>query len=70
MLFERLDDTTVYLAVGFLGRAFPQMNLMSIGFNANSILALNILCIGIGVVCQAFHSDLATLLENVFSTVS
>ena len=65
-----LSTATVYLAVGFLGRAFPQMNLMSIGFNANSILALTILGIGVGIVCQAFHSDLTTLLENIFGSVS
>lgn len=62
-----VSTLVVYLTIGFLGRIFPQLNLMSIGFSCNSLLTIVILFIGLGVFFQAFQNDLAELLERLFS---
>lgn len=57
-----------YLAIGFLGRIFPQLNLMAIGFSANSLLTLVVLILGIGVWGQCFQDGATSFLESLFLT--
>ncbi len=56
----------VYLCVGMSGRLFSQLNLYAISFNVNAILTLVLLFLCIGVFCQVFQSELASVVEKFF----
>lgn len=59
-----LSTLTVYLVMGILGKVFPQMNLLAIGFGLNSLLTLVIMILGVGVFCLCFQDEVTAFLER------
>jgi flagellar biosynthetic protein FliR len=62
-----LATAAVYLAVGFLGRLLPQLNLFAAGFNAASLLTLAVLGLSIGAFCSIFQTEIVAFLKTFFS---
>ena len=61
-----LATTVVYIGVGVSGRLFSQLNLSFVSFNINALLALVLLFLGIGVFCQLFETEFASVIETIF----
>ncbi|MBR4975833.1 MAG: flagellar biosynthetic protein FliR [Thermoguttaceae bacterium] len=60
----------VYLAVGFLGRLLPQLNLFAVGFNVASLLTLSVLFLSIGAFCSIFQTEIVLFLRTIFRVAS
>lgn len=61
-----LATSATYLAVGFLGRILPQLNLFAVGFNVAALLTLAVLGLSIGVFCSIFQAELVLFLKTLF----
>jgi len=53
------------LVIGLLGRTLPQLNLMSIGFGVNTIVAFTILYLSVGSVIWCFQERLVDVIDLV-----
>lgn len=61
-----LATSAIYLAVGFLGRVLPQLNLTAVGFNVASLLTLAVLALSVGAFCSIFDSEIDAFLKTLF----
>ena len=65
-----LTTAAIYLAVGFLGRLLPQLNLFAVGFNVASLLTLAVLALSVGAFCSIFQTEIVVFLQTIFRVVS
>ncbi|MBQ9799818.1 MAG: flagellar biosynthetic protein FliR [Thermoguttaceae bacterium] len=65
-----LATAATYLAVGFLGRLLPQLNLFAVGFNVASLLTLAVLALSIGAFCSIFQTEIVAFLKTLFRVVA
>ena len=61
-----LATSAIYLAVGFLGRLLPQLNLFAVGFNVASLLTLAVLALSVGAFCSIFQTEIVAFLQTLF----
>lgn len=61
-----LSTAAVYLAVGFLGRLLPQLNLFAVGFNVAALLTLAVLGLSLGAFCSIFQTEIVAFLKTLF----
>ena len=61
-----LATSAIYLAIGFLGRILPQLNLFAVGFNAAALLTLAILALSIGSFGLIFQAEIDAFLTSLF----
>jgi flagellar biosynthesis protein FliR len=57
------------LILGMIGRALPQMNVFSLGFGANSFLALAALALAFAAVAWAFQDQIEPALRTIFDAL-
>jgi flagellar biosynthetic protein FliR len=53
------------LVLGLIGRALPQLNVLSLGFALNALVTLAVLSTSFGALAYAFGDEVQTALENV-----
>ena len=58
---------TVFLVIGILGRAIPQLNVMSLAFGLNSMLVLAVLFLGLGFSMRCFAQSMESLFQTIFA---
>lgn len=61
-----LATSAVYLAIGFLGRLLPQLNLFAVGFNVAALLTLAVLAVALGAFCSIFQAEIVAFLKTLF----
>ncbi len=61
-----LATSAIYLAVGFLGRLLPQLNLFAVGFNIAPLLTLAVLALSVGAFCSIFQTEIVGFLNAFF----
>ena len=61
-----LATAATYLAVGFLGRLLPRLNLFAVGFNVASLLTLAVLALSVGAFCSIFQTEIVAFLQTLF----
>ena len=61
-----LATSAVYLAIGFLGRLLPQLNLFAVGFNVAALLTLAVLAVSLGAFCLIFQAEIVAFLKTLF----
>ena len=61
-----LATSATYLAVGFLGRLLPQLNLFAVGFNTAALLTLAVLGLSVGAFCSIFQTEIVAFLKTLF----
>ncbi|MBR4103022.1 MAG: flagellar biosynthetic protein FliR, partial [Thermoguttaceae bacterium] len=61
-----LATSAVYLAIGFLGRLLPQLNLFAVGFNVAALLTLAVLAVSLGAFCLIFQAEIIAFLKTLF----
>ena len=57
---------SIYVVIGFIGRAFPQFNMTVVAFSCNSLLTLTVLSLSIGICCRVFQDDLTKVMDVIF----
>jgi len=60
----------VDLAMGCIGKAMPQFNIMSAGVPIRSMLGLLVLVIGLGLTCEAMAGNIETGVRTFLSVYS
>ncbi|MDO5580198.1 MAG: flagellar biosynthetic protein FliR [Planctomycetia bacterium] len=61
-----LAALSVFLVVGMIGRAVPQLNVMILSFNVNVFLALAVLASGLGFALRYFQDSIPLLWTYLF----
>lgn len=61
-----LATLSVFLVVGMIGRAVPQLNVMILSFNINVFLALAVLASGLGFGLRIFQDSITLFLGSIF----
>lgn len=64
-----VTSLTLYLAIGIMGRAVPQLNIMSIGLSCNILLAFAMLFLCLGTMIRLFHTEMEMALQTIFVTL-
>lgn len=62
-----VSTLTVFFVIGILGRAIPQLNVMSLAFGLNSMLVLAVLFLGLGFSIRCFTDSFDSLFQTIFS---
>jgi len=57
---------SLFLVIGFLGRTFPQLNLMFSAFSCNTLLTLALLHLGIGLILVTFQNEIVQQTQILF----
>ncbi len=57
------------LVLGVIGRTLPQLNVLSLGFGLNSLLAFAAVALTIGIAVWAFADRIAPALETAFDAL-
>jgi len=57
------------LILGLIGRTLPQLNVLALGFGANSLLAFATGAVTFGIVVWAFADQIALALELIFDSL-
>ncbi|MBQ2851160.1 MAG: flagellar biosynthetic protein FliR, partial [Thermoguttaceae bacterium] len=65
-----LATAATYLAVGFLGRLLPQLNLFAVGFKVASLFTLAVLALSIGAFFSIFKTEIVAFLKTLFRVVA
>ncbi|MBL9125859.1 MAG: flagellar biosynthetic protein FliR [Planctomycetaceae bacterium] len=53
------------LALGLLGRALPQLNLLSFGFGMNVLVTLGAVALSLGAIAWAFEAQLEPFVQQI-----
>lgn len=61
-----LATSATYLAIGFLGRLLPQLNLFAVGFNVAALLTSAVLALSVGAFCSIFEAEIVAFLQTLF----
>jgi flagellar biosynthesis protein FliR len=61
--------TLATLVLGLLGRAVPQLNVLTVGFGLNSLLTFAVLWLSLGAAAWAFQRQIEPALQAVFATL-
>ena len=62
-----ITSLSLYLTIGLMGRAVPQLNILSIGLSCNTILVIAILFLTLGTCIRFFQQETNSVLEQIFS---
>jgi flagellar biosynthetic protein FliR len=57
------------LILGLIGRTLPQLNVLSMGFGLNAMLALAAMGLTLGTAVWAFQDQIEPALETIFDTL-
>ena len=57
------------LALGLVGRTLPQLNVLTLGFGANSLLAFAALGLSLGTAAWAFQDQVQPALETILESL-
>ncbi len=57
------------VVLGLIGRALPQLNVMTVGVGLNAILAAGVLALSLGSVSWVFQDELEPVLQRMFDTI-
>ena len=58
------------LVIGLLGRTLPQLNLMSVGFGINTVVAFTILYLCVGAVVMCFQNHIVDVVDMVVRSLN
>ena len=58
------------LVIGLLGRTLPQLNLMSVGFGINTVVAFTILYLSVGAVVMCFQNHIVDVVDMVVRSLN
>ena len=57
------------LILGLIGRTLPQLNVLSMGFGLNALLALAALALSLGAAAWAFQDQIQPAMETIFNAL-
>ncbi len=57
------------LILGLVGRTLPQLNVLSMGFGLNALLAFAVLGLTLGAAMWAFQDQIQPALETIFDAL-
>jgi flagellar biosynthetic protein FliR len=57
------------LVLGLISRTLPQINVIAVGFNVNSLLAIGVLLLSVGAVAWTFQEPMMQVLQEVGKVV-
>ncbi len=55
--------------MGLIGRTLPQLNILSLGFGMNALLAFAALALSLGAVLWAFQGQIEPALETILDAL-
>ncbi|MBX7167699.1 MAG: flagellar biosynthetic protein FliR [Pirellulales bacterium] len=55
------------IALGLIGRALPQLNILALGFGLNALVTLGMLLLTVGGISWAFEDQLDSLMDLILS---
>ncbi len=57
------------VVLGLIGRALPQLNVMTVGVGLNALLAAGVVALSLGSVSWVFQDELEPVLQRLFDTI-
>ncbi|MCE5266921.1 MAG: flagellar biosynthetic protein FliR [Planctomycetaceae bacterium] len=57
------------LTLGLIGRTLPQLNILTMGFGVNAMLAFAALAMSLGAACWAFQNQIEPTLETILDAL-